>query len=275
MKNLIVLTAVFCGLTLGAYAQDFGFLGKKNRISIFTTSSIRAVALVDEFIEMDILNGQSSYNEYGSNNLLNEKFKLFRTDVRASYSRLINPRVSVGVEFGYEKHVALYSVYLSSYNSSGSGFSGNGDFSPSRPKFNVYQYMLTIELAHDGALAPIGFSSMFGVGGKTYAFRRNENYRFNSENAMEYVFPDYKTNMKSVNFFYQLVSRYPITKWLSADVGVRANIGIGLFGRSPEKNSENTSGLEPVWTKSDLSTDVFVSNISNIFSFRFGFSFIL
>jgi hypothetical protein len=267
----IVVLMIF--MQLGVRAQDFGYLGKKNLISIFSTANVR----VFPAIQSPIVNfgGDQGYNTvtYNDNNSVNTGTRVFRYDFRASYMRVLTRRLTIGAEFGYEK-IKMTHDYQSKLISS--------------PVFKATSYMLTIGTTKKSGLAPVGMSSTFGIGPKIYYFDNTQNYRRSQQDEIEYAMPSYKKNMVGVNFFWQYSYRHLLTNFLVLDVGFRVHTGIVFQNGIILDNGTINSGVDeydlydefqnteaPQWSKSELKRGLTFENAANLLSLRFGIGFLL
>lgn len=264
---------IVCSLFLTAQftiGQVNGYLGKKNLVSIFTTTNFRLLpgALLPGDVGGDLGYSTIKYDEHNVRKIGN---KIARYDLRVSYSRELTSRFALGAEFGYEKLIMTnkYSTDLSS-----------------TPVFNVTSYMLTFGFSKKNSLNPVGFCTTLGVGPRVYAFDRNENYRLSTTEEMIYPMPDYRKNIMGVNFFVQISDRILLTRFLVLDVGVRFQTGfalqngLGLEGGQYSKETQqyivNSDGSYqyPEWTKSALVGDLSMETATNLISFRIGLGYL-
>ncbi len=262
---------IVCFLIHGAaFGQAPGYMGKRNIISFFSTGNIRVFPAVGLPVFSDGGNGYHTYkyNELGTPSTGS---KIARYDLHLAYGRVMSRRMIVGAEFSYE----LLNLPRSSVNSS-----------ESTPIFNVYGAYVTLGLGSSRAIAPLGFSSTFGIGPKFYRFDYSRNYVF-AEGNQYAAFPDYKKQMCGFNLFYQLMIRKPLTNFMVLDFGMRIHTGFVFRNGIQLKNGSNsqemkyTDGytdyyIEPThWTKNSLQSSLFTEVVSNILSFRLGVGFML
>jgi hypothetical protein len=275
MRNSIV--AVIFGLFLvpTCFSQDFGYMGKKNTFSFFTTSSMRIISVFGPEFVNDQSVGYKTV-KYSAGGTRKEGFKFIRYDIRAAYSRLLSKRVSLGAEFGYEKmrmtrnpnyysEVYIYDPVTNDYYLEISNFA-------STPVLNVFSYNLTLSLHSSKALAPNGFNVSFGLGPKIFAFNRNQNYHSSQSNLITNPFPDYANNMLSINVFCQFSYRYLLTNFMTLDFGLRLQTGY-VLGR--DYSVVTGVATDSYWEKSDLIYSLRSENMFNLANFKFGVSFLL
>ncbi len=260
MTKLLLLSLCIVHLN-SAYTQDFGFLGKKNTFSVMSTGGIRVFPYLLGFAGFS--SNSATYNKvtkYNENNQITQRSKIARIDFRASYMRLLNKKVSLGVEFGYEKFNLPMHMYDQEYNPS---------IMRSTPVFNAFNPMLVVELHSIGNSAPVGFSTSFGLGPKIFAFDYNQNYRFNSSLEMTNPYPVNESHIFALNFFVQLNYRRALNDFIAFDIGARAHTGFvipdDLFNYSQTQNS--------TYSKGQLQEELFSENLSNLLSLKLGFTF--
>ncbi|MCH2229673.1 MAG: hypothetical protein MK105_04955 [Crocinitomicaceae bacterium] len=281
MKGIFVLI-LFVGLSLISDAQEFGFLGKKNVISVNFTANPRLLSGLN--LDLPLLNSPAGYkvNTYNSKNVLKTRSKIFRYDLRASYKRILNRKIALGLEFGYEKMKLPSRDAYSSYDiyAQNGWYLGTQEGYFSSPVFNVLSYMIVLELFSENSIAPAGFSTSFGIGPKFYSFNKNQNYRSSPSDEILYPFPDYEKSMMAIDIFYDLTYRVPISRFLMFDIGMRIRTGF-LFERP---SGYDTNELIPgtystanpfQWTKTDLIRDMRTENVANFINLKAGFTFVL
>lgn len=189
-----------------------------------------------------------------------QRSKIARIDFRASYMRLLNSKVSLGVEFGYEKfNLPMRPNYTAS----------DWTADQSSPVFNAFNPMIVLELHSIGNTAPIGFSTSFGLGPKIFAFDFNQNYRINPSLEMSNPYPTHESSIIALNFFVQFNYRRALTDFLAFDMGARIHTGFVI----PEDLFNYSTTETSTYSKSELSEDLFMENLSSLLSLKLGFTF--
>ena len=276
MKKIIGVYFALALMTT-VYAQDFGYLGKKNLISVSATGNIRLLPTAID--DLPLLGDNIGYNvvKYDASNIAKHKKKYAKYDLRVSYARQIKRKLAVGLEFSYEK------MNLTRASSS---------VDWSTPVFNAYGVMLTVTTNTADKLTPIGYSTTFGIGPKFYSFSANQNYRFaqQSDAEMSVLYPDYAKGMVGFNIFWQPSVRIAVTKFMLLDVGMRLQTGMVFKNGTKLTNGQEHIGNEsplyysngeqyeyigdtPVWTKEELVRDLRKEALFNLATFRLGLCF--
>ncbi len=247
-------------------AQDFGYLGKKNTFSVAGTGAIRVFPYLfglPGFLASG--DGESKIVKYDQNNRMKERSKIGRVDIRFSYLRLLTPKVSLGIEFGYEKfNLAMSSFSL--YNEDTYDYWAT----PSTPVFNAYSYMIVLEMHARGSSAPAGFSTALGLGPKIFAFDYDQNYRYNSTEEMTNPYPVGATDIIAINFFFQVNYRMALTDFLAFDIGTRIHTGFVL----PPNPMALSQSYASTYSKDNLRTELFTENLASLISLKLGLSFL-
>jgi len=260
---------------LGVRAQDFGYLGKKNLVSVSVTGNFRVFSAVLD--DLPLLGDNIGYDvvKYNASNVARYKKKYAKYDLRVSYARQIKQKLAVGVEFSYEK---MNMTRSDSY------------IFWSTPVFNSYGFMLTIATNSENKLTPIGYSSTIGIGPKFYKFSTNENYRFSQSTEMNIPYPDYAKGMVGFNLFWQPSVRIPVTKFMLIDVGIRLQTGFVFKNGTKLTNGLEYSGDDTplyyingdeyqnlentiIWSKDELVLDLRKEALFNLGTFRLGLCF--
>ena len=268
MKVFIGTIALLLVMSNSNYlsAQDFGFLGKKNTFSISGTGAFRVFPSLIGYVGFSYDGGeQGKLVKYDQNNQVSERSKIGRVDIRASYMRLLNPKISLGLEFGYEKF-NLPLGYYTEFNYSGTGYL----VQPSTPVFNAYSYMIVLEMHARGNSAPAGFSTALGLGPKIFAFDYDQNYRYNSTEEMTNPYPVGATDIIAINFFFQVNYRMALTDFLAFDIGTRIHTGFVL----PPNPMALSQSYTSTYSKDNLRTELFTENLASLISLKLGLSFL-
>lgn len=265
-KISALLVVVFC-LSSAVKAQTFGFNGKKNTISLFSTGGVRVFPFLIGFAGFGSEESTLQTKKYSSTNQLKQKTTIARYDLRFSYTRLVNKKFGIGVEFGYEKFALPIVNY--NYIDDGYGYLMQGDMNDqSTPVFNVFSYMLVLEFHSSRGAAPIGFSSSLGIGPKMYKFDFDENYRFDKSTPMNNPYSKGASDIMAINFFYQMNYKKVLNSFMTFDVGMRFHTGVVLPALYDSPGSST-------YTRSQLRDELFVHNLGSLISLRTGFSFLL
>lgn len=246
-------------------AQNFGFNGKKNTISIFSTGGIRVFPLAIAYTGFSS-NPTLETIKYSSSNQMKKKTTIARCDFRFSYTRLVNKKFGIGAEFGYEKF-ALPMVNKKAI-SDDYGYYYDEISNQTTPVFDVFSYMLIFEFHSSRGAAPIGFSSSLGIGPKMYKFDFDRNYRYDQSTSMDNPYPKGTSDIMAINFFYQMNYKKVLNSFMTFDIGMRFHTGVVL----PVFNSSSTN---TEYSKSELQEELFVHNLGSLISLRMGFSFLL
>lgn len=266
-NKVSALLIVVCCLSSFTYGQSFGFNGKKNTISFFSTGGIRVFPLAIGFVGFGSTSEPTLQTiKYNSSNQMKIKSVIARYDLRFSYTRLVNKKFGIGAEFGFERFAlpminktAFYDDY---------GYYYDGVSSQSTPVFNVFSYMLVFEFHTSKGAAPIGFSSSLGIGPKMYKFDYDENYRYDKITEMNNPYPKGESDIMAINFFYQMNYKKVLNNFMTFDVGMRFHTGFVLpaLYESPGNST---------YTRGQLRDELFVHNLGSLVSLRMGFSFLL
>lgn len=245
-------------------AQNFGFNGKKNTISLFSTGGVRLFPIV--LGEFGLGSNNKIYTvKYNSNNQLKKRITIPRYDLRFSYTRLVSKHFGIGAEFGYEK-------FGLPVLKSGSSFSDEYGYyehkKQSTPVFNVFSYMLVFEFHSSRGAAPIGLSSSLGIGPKIYQFNYKQNYRYGETVPMELPYSNGARDIVAINLFYQLNFKKVINRFVTFDIGMRLHTGIVLptLGNNPDDGE---------YERARMRDELFIHNLGSLVSLRTGFSFLL
>lgn len=275
MRNYIVLAWVVFATSFLSIGQNSGFLGKKNLISFFSTSSVRAYTGVGIPVFDNYGNGYDVV-DYEDNGTVRYRKKYFRNDWRISYTRVVNRKISLGLEGSYE-YMKLPDGQKSKDAS---------------PAFNVWGMYGTFSVHGRNLISPLGFSFTLGIGPKFYLFDYARNYQFEEMAPVGIpVYPDYKQQLAGFDMFAQFSRRKALTSFLMLDYGLRVHTGF-VFERSRTLESgkissewiySGSSSIDPgvdydqfsYYSKSGLKRQVFRENAFNILQFQLGLSFVL
>jgi len=268
---LITFGAIFLFMaSTNAQKKEFGYLGKKNLISVYATGNFRFFSAIVPQIT-DIGNNSYNYgydvNIYSDDGVLKKRSKIARYDLRLGYTRLLKRGLGIGAEFGYEKFRLARNTASSGY------YQTSFHYHSASPVFNVFSTMVTVSFTGRRHLAPTGFVTTAGIGTKFYTFARNENY-INPEDGELFInpYPEYKKDFMALNIFLELGYRIPIAKFMVVDLGLRFNSGY-VFKMSDEVDSgfEN----ESEWDKDDFHRYLVTENLGTLLTFKLGIGFML
>ena len=197
MNKFSLLIFVFLsGIT---FSQEFGFLGKKNIVSFYGTANPRVVS--GFFIGSNSGDGGFYVNKYKEGKEPKYGIKIFRYDFRASYRRLIRRNMAIGAELGYERLNVAFNRREQYANVPNDPNLNNDSYYLESPQFNVFSYMLVIDLIGDADVPPMGFSSSFGIGPKFYSFNHKKTYHYAENGEIINPFPYYEKNMMALDIF--------------------------------------------------------------------------
>lgn len=269
MKLFTLIGAiVFSFIAFHASAQDFGYLGKKNIFSIFTTSNMRITPSLLGYTSSSTFAGEHNYRyhhiSYDKNNKKIDKFKLFRVDYRVAYQRIVSRKVAIGAEFAYHKTtIGLYKPVDYDYNTN-----TNYSLPVSDPVFRTMTYILTAEFYNPRGFSGAGFSSQVGIGAKFYSFLYDENYRVSSDSAIVNPYPISTSNWIAINVFYELSYKAPLTSSLFFNIGMRLHTGFVLPKFLGYIGTKST-----FWVPQDMFSDIWEDNLFNLASLKTGLVF--
>jgi hypothetical protein len=264
-KNCVLLIVLVC-LSNITFGQTFGFNGKKNTLSFFSTGGVRVFPYLIGFAGLGSQELTLRTIKYSSTNQRKEKTTIARYDLRFSYTRLVNKRFGIGAEFGYEKFALPMINYTDDYDNS--GYYVQTVSKQSTPVFNVFSYMLVFEFHPSKGVAPIGFSTSVGIGPKQYKFNEKENYRYDQSTPMNNPYQKSSGDIIGINFFYQMNYKKVLNNVMTFDIGMRLHTGFLI----PSFSGESTTNE---YSKSELRSALFSHNIGSLVSLRAGFSFLL
>ncbi|MBL1279919.1 MAG: hypothetical protein COA33_006590 [Fluviicola sp.] len=269
MKLFLIITIAVFGLSNASWAQDFGFNGKKNIISVFTTSNLRVTPALVGFMADDMFdNFRYRTDTYDAQDNYKRKRDFFRVDYRLSYQRILSQRFALGAEFAYGKTTArMYGGNYGYYDNL--GYYVEYPESISDPIFRTYSFMITGEIYKPTSISGAGFSIGFGLGPKFYSFDYDQNYRFSENDEMINPYSLTESNLVAINFFYQLSYRLPLTKSIFLETGIRFHSGIVFPVDGVLTGPSNNS----YWSKADMFIGLFGDNFLNLTSLKTGFVF--
>ncbi len=254
MKTIITILSIFFSTTFFFAQNRAGYMGKKNMISVFTTSNVMFYNYVNNYLSED---EGLHYVYFEDDNTKKDKFQIFRIDYRLAYQRILSNRFAIGIEYAFEK-VKLNSYAFTHYNYYSS------------PVYNANSFLVTTELFQKDKIAGTGFSVAVGLGPKFYSFNTKQNYRMDENTPIN--IDDVKSNLNflAINAFFQMTYRHPITPFLSLDVGLRFHTGILL-----KKNFNNNFEESLLWSSGTINRQLGSMNAFNLVSFKTGFVFLL
>lgn len=259
MKDIAIIALFLFGVIFAGCAQNFGFIGKKNIFSFYSTANPRLIPAIDlELPLMESSNGYSLYT-YDDNNVLKVKSKVFRYDLRFSYKRILSRKLGLGLDLGYEK--------LRLPRAKWHNYSPNYEFQSS-PAFNVFSTMVVLDLYQQNGISGVGLITSFGIGPKIFKFSLNENYRYNEELSMfdEDITSADLGRLIALDAFFDLTYRVPINRTFMFDVGMRVRSGFVFRDKNViGYNAGVNYYVDQVRTE----------NIGNFVNFKMGISCIL
>ncbi|MGB0914508.1 MAG: hypothetical protein ACPGVI_00480 [Crocinitomicaceae bacterium] len=259
MKNIAITTLFLFGVIFAGCAQNFGFIGKKNIISVYSTANPRIIPALD--VDLPLMGSSNGYSlyKYDGNNVLKTRNKVFRYDFRFSYKRILSQRLGLGLDLGYEK--------LNLPRTKWKNYGSNYPFE-STPVFNVFSTMLVLDLYSSNGISGVGLITSFGIGPKIFKFSLNENYRFNEETPMfdENISVVGVRRLIALDAFFDLTYRVPLNRTFMFDVGMRIRSGYVFREKSTYGYNEGIN-----YYVEDLRTE----NIGSFVNFKMGISCIL
>lgn len=281
MKNIlyVITLTVFCATK--SYGQQFGYFGKKNIVSVYSTVNPRVLSALNLGLPLVSYPNGYKVNSYTNNNQLMERTKVIRYDLRLSYKRQLFKGLAIGAEVGYEKFALptqdgseLIYVYDEWGNSNGAYFEN-----VSSPVFNLVSYMIVVDLFSKYDVSLVGLTPSFGIGPKIYYFDRNQNYRSSENFELMYPYPNYNKNMVAIDAFFDLTYRIPLNRTILFDIGMRIRSGFLLErGLDFEPQSSDETGFTEynyTWSKSTLIQNLRTENTANFINLKLGLTFAL
>tara|TARA_R110002072_G_scaffold251518_5_gene410426 strand:- start:23098 stop:23922 length:825 start_codon:yes stop_codon:yes gene_type:complete len=270
-KESRLILAIIVSLLMiskSGFSQDFGFNGKKNIISVFTTSNLRVTPAFIGFLSDEIFdNFRYRTDTYDDKNNYKMKRDFFRVDYRVSYQRILSQRFALGAEFAYGKTTSrMYGGENGYYDNLGNYIEVSGNISD--PIFRTYSFLITGELYKSTSISGAGFSVGFGLGPKFYSFDYDQNYRLSTYEAMSNPYPLSASNLVAINLFYQLSYRLPLAKAIFLETGIRFHSGILLPINGVLEGSSNS-----YWSKTEMYVPLFGDNFLNLASLKTGLVF--
>jgi len=254
---LLLFLLLVSGMTLFSQNRS-GYIGKKNMVSVFTTSNVMFFNFVNNFLSDDIAPHYVSFNK---DNEKKDKIQVFRIDYRVAYQRILSNRIAIGVEYAHEK-VKLNSYSFNFYNPYNYTFLKEY----SSPVYNANSFLLTAEFFQKENIAGQGFSIGIGVGPKLYSFNTKQNYRIDENTPLYIDEVDSKLNYLAINAYYQMTYRHPINSFLSFEIGLRFHSGLVL-----RKNYNNNFEESYLWSESTIYRELGRLNSFNLASLKTGF----
>ncbi len=259
------LILVLSFVSLFSFSQNrAGHIGKKNMVSVFTTSNVMFFNHVSNFLKNGI---SPHYVSFKEDNTKKDKLQLFRIDYRVAYQRILSNRIAIGVEYAHEKvklnsYVFHFyyddyynSIFLSEYSS---------------PVYNANSFLLTADFFQKENVAGKGFSVGVGVGPKLYSFNKKQNYRIDENTQINVDGVHSNLNYLAINAYYQMTYRHPITSFLSFEIGLRFHTGFVL-----KKNYNNNFEGSSLWPEYIINQELRRVNGFNLASLKTGFVFSL
>lgn len=260
-----------------SYAQNSYFLNQRNLISLHVSLNPRLIPMSKDNTQTNSMLGENTlegiwpgsfYQRYNDDNELvggNEKMNIM---LNASYAFIFGKRSLLGVEFNYQKH------YLTMNEASTEPSQEGLPILVSTPLFNVYDLQLFYGFFSSGTIAPNKHLFTFGAGARIFSLDQDHNYRKDAEtpytnlaNYMEGYDESFVYFKTSINYTYRIL----LTKNLSFDIGVNANIGLSLNMDSGEGYFQyHVNG--PYYDRSFVKNKLGAETMLNILYFRAGLS---
>lgn len=216
-----------------SYSQNYsGYYGKRNFVEI---TSVSYSPLVRNLLNKSSWGGYEKVN----NDLLIPRGKTWlKSGVHVSLSRVIKNNVSVGFEYGVDI-CKMGSPTLNDYKYWGPPYYMD-NFAHEQLTMIRTLYMPKIELTNGDGLLPMGISHTIGIGFSSAKIREKDYLMlFKYEggymnlpegvtlNSADYI--DYASRYRGLQLLYGLKMRYPVSKHLFINYGVRYKLDIRFF----------------------------------------------
>lgn len=269
----IFLIAIVCFIANCGSAQlDYGFMGKKNMLSIYGTGSFPV-------IYYGINGSYPKYYKYSNDVSVKRKTEVFDVNYRLEYTRLLNNKLAVGLEFGFSKFrtdIRGYGPFNVNYSDLPSYLADFNYVPPIvvGPEFFSLSICPTV---HGLSFSKIGlskFSFQFGIGPTFYFFNTSGSYYYTNsglhgggkvERMME---PKPIFGLMS---FIQMTRRIPLFSNIHLDIGMRF-AGEFILGL---KSSSKTYKVYPDYAVTSSQARELLSRrvTPRFFSFKMGLSY--
>lgn len=240
MKLSILISILLLGFQ--TEAQEFGYFGKKNTLSV---NAIGSMPLIARFVERN----QGYYvNEGGA---LTVKNDMLDYGLVVSLTRLNSGKLAYGMEVSlYYSNVPgpTFQNVLFSDEYNGYQFYGTEPITHERLKIRTFTFMPKIEYTLLGEQLPFGINNQVGFGvGQSVIIEDNylvENINYDTYYVVLQEYDAYDVEMKvyALSLMYAFNLRMPVSKSLMFNVGLRYNLNIPLASSFTEDFGLTSSG---------------------------------
>lgn len=219
MRKILIVIFIFVS-SIGKAQLDYGFIGKKNAISIFADGYFPVTYWLSS-------EGFPSYNAGSAQQPKRRKKEIFKVNYKVDYTRLLSDKFAVGIELGY-KRVRTYmsNVYPENleveafYYYDGNYFS---NFIQYGPQFSSISISPNFQLLGFNKIGLSKFSLQLGLG-PTFYFIDDKafyfyTYKFN-DGAQILNLAEPKAYY-GMNVFMQVTRKFPLFSNIYFDLGFR------------------------------------------------------
>lgn len=257
--SLLILSFV-CSLKL--QAQNSGFIGKKNIVSLDTR--------LFSPILFNFLRKKSNNSYKADNNSFRSGNNLLSYGANLSFGRTISNRTAFHIQLSYLKYKVVGPTY----------FYG-GEFAETNIQKSTFfetqsiGLMPIFEFTNSGGITPLGLSNQIGIGfysnkplEKPYLVLHSDNSNFTTSD--ESVLFDYKNyKVRTYSLMYKINLRLALSRSVLFNFGMRYNLNITKSAFKHDGESANYS-----YTERQFRDMVRTTQVLNIVSMETGFSFV-
>lgn len=229
MKYLSALLLILAALPV--FAQNPGYLGKKNVIEVFGTFQ---TPLFSNMI--DLANSDVSYMKKAGK--LEEKMDVVDVGYHFNVSHAFSRRFGLAFEFGYD-YFSVNPGFVDKIYNSNTGFTIYDEYQGQHENLSVRsQFLLPkIEFTSKGGILPVGITHQIGLGFRSMKVIQKDylydlesldevDYQYYQLNATESAeleknLTNFKERYKGMTMVYVLNLRSPVSKNLLLNYGVR------------------------------------------------------
>ena len=230
-KIYIVFICLFSCVQVN-YSQNYsGYYGKRNFVDI---TSVSYSPLVRNFLHKSSGGG---YENVGGQ-LIPVNRTWLKSGIHVSISRVIKNNLSLGFEYGLDI-CKIGAPYLS--DSKYWGYPYYADHLVTEQLTMMRSlFMPKIEFTNSDGLLPMGISHTIGIGFSSTKIREKDYLmQFKSDNGSTYLpdgvtlnssdYIDYTQRYKGLELLYGIKMRYPVSKHLFINYGIRYKLDIRFF----------------------------------------------
>lgn len=272
INSILVLLCLF-GTSEMTSAQNSGFIGKKNVVSLDGRFFVPVFHNLGK-------NEDEKYKASDNGNAFEPARNLLNSGINLTVGRTLNNRFAFLLQGSYSRYkmYAPNSVYRQDQN----GFLQSYQISQSTFfKGQSVGLMPIIEIAGTGGILPIGISHQIGIGFYKNTMHYDDYLVLAQGNSSSgqtldlYMTKDFKNledlTVKSYSFMYKFNLRLPITRSLLLNIGMRYNINRTKPVPDQYSSSENNNQLIPLFNFRDM---VATAHLNNLVSLETGISFV-